>query len=185
MTRHAASGQRLIADRIYRALYRIGFRVARCWWRLRRPAHEGALVAVRTGRGKLLVVRQSYRPEWTLPGGGVRRGEAPGAAAARELAEELGLDADPDHLVPALEVTGDWDYRRERVHVFELHLPHEVLPRPDNREVVEARLVDWVALASLPLTPPAAAYAERGADGVTASRTMVARVASTSRVSNS
>ncbi len=103
-------------------------------------------------------MRQSYRPEWTFPGGGVRKGEAPNAAAARELAEELGMDADPEHLAPAFQVSGAWDYRRERVHVFELHLPQDPLYRPDGREIVEVRLVDRAALAHLLLTPPVAAY---------------------------
>ena len=143
----------------YRVLYRGGYRLARWWWRLRRPNHNGALVAVWTAHEQLLVVRQSYRPEWTFPGGGVRKGEAPNVAAARELAEELGMDADPEHLAPACQVTGAWDYRRERVHVFELHLPHDPLYRPDGREIVEVRLVDRAVLAHLLLTPPAAAYA--------------------------
>lgn len=159
MTQHSVPGWCLIADHVHRGLYRIGYGLARQWWRLRRPDHEGALVAVWTGHERLLVVRQSYRPEWTLPGGGVRKGEAPNVAAARELAEELGLDADPEHLVLAFEVTGAWDHRRERVHVFELHLPHAPSLRPDGREVIEARLVNRAALACLPLTPPGAAYA--------------------------
>ena len=146
------------ADLACRVLYRIGYRLARQWWRLRRPSHVGALVAVWAPGARLLTVRQSYRGEWTLPGGGVRAGEAPRAAAARELDEELGLVVDARCLILALEVAGIWDYRRERVHVFELRLPRDPAIRPDGREVVEARLVDRAALAGLRLTPPAAAY---------------------------
>ncbi len=74
-------------DRFWRLAYRVGFRAARLWCRLRRPAHDGAMVAVWCG-GRLLAVQQSYRSNLFWPGGGIRRGEA----ARRELREELGRD---------------------------------------------------------------------------------------------
>src|SRR5690349_1164520 len=92
-----------MADRLWRLAYRLGFRAARLWWRLRRPDHHGAVVAVWLG-GRILVVRQSYRANPSWPGGGVRRGEAPREAARRELAEELGLAVRPDALVPVREM---------------------------------------------------------------------------------
>jgi ADP-ribose pyrophosphatase YjhB (NUDIX family) len=51
----------------------------------------GALAIVRRPDGRVLLVRQSYRPNWFLPGGLLQRGETPVRAAARELAEEVGL----------------------------------------------------------------------------------------------
>lgn len=41
--------------------------------------------------GKIVLVRQSYTHGWHLPGGGIKRGEAPEAAVLRELREEIGL----------------------------------------------------------------------------------------------
>jgi 8-oxo-dGTP diphosphatase len=82
-----------ILDAAWRTAYRLGFPLARIWWRMRRREHEGALVAVHVG-GKLLVLRSSYGREWNLPGGSVRRGETPEEAARRELFEEIGLAAD-------------------------------------------------------------------------------------------
>lgn len=38
---------------------------------------------------------RSGREYWSLPGGGIRRGERPREAARREVAEELGLDVRP------------------------------------------------------------------------------------------
>jgi acetyl-CoA carboxylase carboxyl transferase subunit beta len=50
---------------------------------------------VRDAAGRFLLVRRAKEPEagrWTLPGGRVEPGESPAVAAAREVAEETGLD---------------------------------------------------------------------------------------------
>jgi len=43
--------------------------------------------------GRVLLVQPSYKPTWEIPGGVVEAGESPRAAARREVAEELGIDA--------------------------------------------------------------------------------------------
>ena len=79
-----------IRDAAWRTAYRLGFPLARLWWRLRRRWHEGALVAVHIGPA-LLLVRSSYRIAWNFPGGTIRRNETSEMAARRELAEEIGV----------------------------------------------------------------------------------------------
>src|SRR5215210_5985569 len=93
----------VVVDWPWRLAYRVGFRLARVWWRLRRPDHDGAVVAVWLD-GRILAVQQSYRSNLSWPGGGIRRGEEPREAARRELREELGLDVRPDDLVLAREM---------------------------------------------------------------------------------
>ena len=77
---------RAIMDRFWRLAYRVGFRAARLWWRLRRPDHDGAMVSVWLD-GRILAVQQSYHSNLSWPGGGIRRGEEPREAARRELRE--------------------------------------------------------------------------------------------------
>ena len=144
---------RAIMDRFWRLTYRVGFRAARLWWRLRRPHHDGAVVAVWWG-GRLLTVQQSYRGNLSWPGGGIRRGEQPREAARRELREELGLEVAPDDLVLAREMVVDWDFRREHVRVFELRLREEPVLRIDNRKIVAARFVEPRALLAEAVLPP-------------------------------
>ncbi len=147
-----------LRDAFWRLAYRLGFPVARLWWRLTRAQHEGALVAVHVGR-ELLIVRSSYRSEWSFPGGSILRGESPEAAARRELDEEIGLVA--TKLVPAGEVSGAWEGRRDRVHLFELWLDRLPRLRLDNREIVGTRLASPEELGRLRVTRPVAAYLER------------------------
>ena len=142
-------------DLAWRTAFRLAFPLARIWWRLTRPRHEGVVVAVYVGPA-LLLVRSSYRRGWHLPGGGVRRGEMPETAARRELAEEIGLRA--SELLPAGFTRGIWDGRRDRVHVFELRLVELPQLQLDNREVIAARLTSPAELKSMVLTGPAAAY---------------------------
>ena len=104
--------------------------------------------------GRVPAVSRSYRTHSSLPGGGIRRGEEPREAARRELREELGLDVRPDDLVLAREMIVDWDYRRDRVRVFELRLRAEPVIRIDNREVVAARFVEPRALLAEEGLPP-------------------------------
>lgn len=71
----------------------------------RRPA-IGVSVACWRG-GEVLVVQRGRPPlagMWSLPGGHVEYGEAIRAAAARELAEETGIEADIVGIVDALDV---------------------------------------------------------------------------------
>ncbi|MFC1430501.1 NUDIX domain-containing protein [Streptacidiphilus sp. N1-3] len=58
---------------------------------------------------RVLLVDPVYKPGWEFPGGVVEEGEAPTAAAVREVAEELGFRLDPARL--RLLVT-DWEPHR-------------------------------------------------------------------------
>ena len=147
-------------DRCWRVAYWIGFRLLRLWWRIRRPDHHGAVVAIWLD-GRILMVRQSYRANLSWPGGGIRRGEDPRDAARRELAEELGLMVGSADLALVRKMIGDWDFCHDHVRVFELHLQAEPRFRIDNREVVAAWFIEPRALLAKPgVSPVIRAYLE-------------------------
>ena len=54
----------------------------------------GAICMIEREDGALLLVRQSYRRRWGVPGGLLKRGETPHDAARREVLEEVGLDVE-------------------------------------------------------------------------------------------
>ena len=61
------------------------------------PASAGALVRGRKGR--LLILKPTYKGGWTIPGGVIEIGESPWEACRRETKEECGLDVTAGRLV--------------------------------------------------------------------------------------
>ena len=150
----------MLIDAVWRMALRVGFQLARVWWHLRLPRHEGALVAIYVGRA-LLLLKSTYRAEWNFPGGSVHPGETPDAAAQREMEEEIGLSSYV--LLPAGSACGTWDGRRDRVHFFELHLDRMPELRLDNREIIAVHLASPEELHGIALTAAVSAYLARDA----------------------
>lgn len=93
--------------------------------------------------GRLVLVRHRYgSPQLMLPGGGIGRREAPAAAAAREVEEEIGCtlaDVEPVGVFAARA-----EGRRDTVHLFRATLIGT--PTPDGIEIAEVVPVDADAL---------------------------------------
>ncbi len=154
-------------DALHRGFYRAAFALLRPWWWLRRPEKVSAAVAAWHG-GRLLVVRTSYHALLDLPGGGVEPGEAPVAAALRELREETGIAAPPDALGPPRSYRYRDLSRRVTNHVFAWHPAAAPEPVVDRREIVWAGLLTRAELAAARLSPLVRLYladAPGGADG--------------------
>ncbi len=140
-------------DRLFRVAYICAYRMMRVYWALRRPQSHGALVAV-WHDGAILLVRNSYLRYFSLPGGYVRRGETARQAALRELAEEVGVSGVDDLLTLALDVTHEWQGRRDHVEIFAVELSQPPHIEVDNREVVAASFYTPEEALKLELFPP-------------------------------
>ena len=99
--------------------------------------------------GKFLVVDHPAKKEarWRFPGGKLEKGEAPAAAARRELYEEMGVWADPFGFKPlgTEDIFIDGDFWR--VHYF-LFPATEWVGRPRSQEE-KLGDVRWVTKAEL------------------------------------
>ncbi|MBO6609021.1 MULTISPECIES: NUDIX domain-containing protein [Altererythrobacter] len=128
--------ERLTPRPLHRAALRVAFRVRHHWRSVRKAPIAGCNVVITDLKGEILMVRHSYGPAgWSLPGGGVKRGEDPAAAVSRELEEELGFsNALPK---PVGELHNVISGSAHTMYLFELKVDKN--PRPDRREVIEAR----------------------------------------------
>ncbi len=137
----------VVSDRIVRAVLRVAYVIVERYPRLRVPRNGAVNVAV-WWSDSVVLVRRSYAPGFTLPGGRLRRSEKPVEGACRELREETYLVAQPAQL-----------RQQPEPCIFEYHPPDMPEPRADNREIVEAVLVS--ADRAVKLAPQFASYFRR------------------------
>ena len=109
-----------------------------------RPRIEGSRVIAVDATGRVLLVRHAYGSRaWMPPGGGLKHGEDPVLAGARELWEEIGCRL--DHAREVTLLTENLHGASNYVHII-LGTTADT-PRPDRREIAEA---GFFALDALP-----------------------------------
>jgi len=132
--------------------HRLGYRLMKLWWSLRRPVTVGVRVLL-IRDGQILLVRHTYLKSWFAPGGGVKYGETLEQAVRREATEEAGAtlhhlellgvytsfnEGKSDHVAmfvsTDLESDGTHDHEIEEVRWFDLDdLPTDVSPATRRR----------------------------------------------------
>ncbi len=143
--------------------YRIAYLAARGWWFIRRPRTFGSVVAVWCD-GELLLVRTSYRAQYSLPGGFVRPGETALDAALREVEEELHLQLSPETLTLRWHGLTAFEHRRDTTTIWEIVLDQRPSFHVDGREVIWAGWRTAAQARSLPVSPPVRAYLAEAGD---------------------
>jgi 8-oxo-dGTP diphosphatase len=149
----------VIIDPPIRAAYRCAHLMLRSYWFVRRPSTSGALAAI-WHDGRVLLVKNSYRRQFTLPGGYVRPGEDPRAAASRELREEVRMRIPPERFEHAYHGTKSFEFRRDTLDIYEAELEGPPEVRIDNREVVWAGFETPERARAMPIVPHLAEYLE-------------------------
>jgi ADP-ribose pyrophosphatase YjhB (NUDIX family) len=88
--------------------------------------------------GKVLIAKRIRPPLWSLPGGRIEPGETPEAAAARELLEETGVEAEIVGLAGEREVVLNDENGSARFRIFAYAArwrAGEAAPGPEAAEV--------------------------------------------------
>jgi ADP-ribose pyrophosphatase YjhB (NUDIX family) len=121
---------------LHRALMPLAHGVRHYWRRWRKTPIAGVSVVVSNLSGDVLLLKHSYGPKvWCLPGGGLRAGEDPMAAAQREVREELGITL--ARIEPVAVIEEVLSGAPHTAHIFAATC--DQMPRPDGREVMVAR----------------------------------------------
>jgi len=140
-----------VINRIHRWLLlvyrRLPGRMRRRVVRLVSPTFSvGAICLIERADGRVLLIRQSYRRHWGLPGGLLERGEHPSDAARREILEEVSLHvklvSEPAVVIEAPPRRIDIVFRARPVNEADVDQV-----RPTSVEIVE---VGWFAPTELP-----------------------------------
>ena len=128
-------------------LYRNFHRIVKVYWFIFRPKTSGAICLIKNNKEEFLLIRQTYGSrKWTLPGGGIKKGEDPQETVTREVKEEVSLD------IKDITFLGNYDtnfeYKRDRVFCYRAKLKDEhVAEKIDGGEISEAR---WFKLDAFP-----------------------------------
>ncbi|WP_030679449.1 NUDIX domain-containing protein [Streptomyces rimosus] len=130
-----------------------------------------ASVFVRDGQGRLLLLKRADNSLWTIPTGGVKKGETVGQTGVRECHEEtgyhvevvglVGVFSSPDHVIVYLH--GDRvDEVRQPVNVCLRARLIGGEARPEPSEATEVRWVDPEHLDEYPIHPAIRARIDHG-----------------------
>ncbi|MDZ4307528.1 NUDIX domain-containing protein [Allopontixanthobacter sp.] len=139
----------LIPAPLHRLAYRVAHALRKRWWQVRQPKISSVSVIATDLEDRLLLVRLTYGSgSWSLPSGGIGRGEEPEAAARREFREETGCEAGTLRFVG---IQQDLLHgAHNSVHVYAAKVQGN--PAADGREVMDARFFPLHSLPE-PLSP--------------------------------
>jgi 8-oxo-dGTP pyrophosphatase MutT (NUDIX family) len=118
---------------------RLVFYAAWPFWRWYFPRHPRTRLLVVVGDEVLLLRGWLGDGTWSLPGGGLHRGEDPQAAVLREAKEEVGMNADVSQLVHLGEFTLSEKAITTTYIAFAVMLDSKFEPNLQWHEIAEAK----------------------------------------------
>jgi N-acetylglucosaminyldiphosphoundecaprenol N-acetyl-beta-D-mannosaminyltransferase len=146
-----------LAHKLLHGIYRLGYQAQLALHYVTRPRIDGAYAAIWRD-GAVLLIRNSYKPFYTLPCGKIDQTETPLQAARRELREEVALQLPETAFRQAFSTINHSEYKQDHVHVFEARPEGPLTIQPDGLEVIWAGFRRPGDALDLPLFPPVRDY---------------------------
>jgi 8-oxo-dGTP diphosphatase len=146
-------------NRIIQIFYRLAYRTLLSLWFFTRPTVRGVYIAV-WHKEQLLIIKNSYKKRFSIPGGRIKRGEDLAEAAVRELYEEVGIAVGKSRLKFIGQYSANHKYAYDVGNFFEIELTELPAVRVDNREVLLAQFIPLDQVCSLNLNPTVKSWLE-------------------------
>jgi ADP-ribose pyrophosphatase YjhB (NUDIX family) len=143
-----------------RIFYKLAYKLILFVWFFYKPTVKGVYIAVWCDK-KILIIKNSYRKQFTIPCGRIKRGENLTEAAVRELSEEVSLKVYESELKFIGQYKFNYKYVSEIGNFFELEISNLPNISVDNREVVWARFTAPDKALLLELNPLVRSYLGR------------------------
>ena len=134
----------MLLDLLNRSLHPaliLAWKLRLLWRGLTGKPLTGAQVLVWYNRS-ILLIKNSYRTGYFLPGGGISRNEEPVSAAVRELMEETGIKVSKSELRDLGPVHYEIEGVPVRDHLFTVTLGEFKKPEIDGLEVIDANFFE-------------------------------------------
>ncbi len=112
-------------------------------WYIFRPKTFGAKVVIVCG-DEILLINTTYDYGYSLPGGGVKKGEDPSDAVKREALEEVGIVL--SEVTPTISFVTKAEYKIDTVYGFY----SEVTSKKYTLDKLEIERAEWHTLNNLP-----------------------------------
>lgn len=152
-----------VVDLGVRGALKVAHGMLRAYWKVTNPERGGVLVAA-WYKGRILMVKNSYRKQHGLPGGYGRPGESAEQTGSRELHEECGTLIPPSQLELVYSGTHPFEGRRDAVRIVETRLGTPPPMVIDNREVIWAGFVTPEKALTMDLVPHLVSYLAQWAE---------------------
>ena len=147
----------ILTDKCCRLFLTVAYRLLRCYWYLFRPQTRGVYIAV-WYQNQILIIKNSYKTYYTVPGGGINKDEQLNQAALRELREETGIELASDNIVLFCTINDNHEYKQDTVYFWEARVTEKPDIKVDQREVVTASFMNKNDLPNINLSPVVRKY---------------------------